>query len=676
MKSILSIIAIFLSVIINAQEIKFGKVSKEELEEKFYPLDSTADAAYLYKGRKTFYEFSQNSGFRVINEMHLKIKIYNKEGFNKSTFNLVYLSPDKGEDEKISNIKGYTYNIDSNGKIVKKKLSKKDIFSETLSKYRSSKKITMPNVNEGTVIELKYILTSPYERYIDELNFQTDIPIKLYYAKIETPEWYMFKKSSKGYFSIPPVKSSREGQLSFKNRVRSTSRSGSGFTSVKSKVQTSQVNLKYNIDTYTAKNISALKNNERYVSNIKNYYGGIKYELSMTNFPNSPIKTYSNTWEKVCNTIYNSSSFGNELNKTSYYKNDLANVLANKNTNTQKVNAIFNFVKSKVKWNNYNGKYTDNGVKKAYKEGTGNVAEINLMLTSMLRFAGLKANPVLVSTRNNGISLFPTKDGFNYLISKVTFENGDYVLLDATEKYATPNILPYRALNWYGREINENGGTKTVNLTPERHTTEDNKLYVKINALGEINGMLRKSLTGHIAMFYRQKNNLKKEEDFITSLEEKYDVEIDDFKVFNKESLNKPISQTIKFTGDSQIEEINNKLYFSPLFFLTSRENPFKTKERSFPVDYGMPWQDKFFVSITIPENYTVESYPKELAIGLPDNLGVFKYQITVQGNQIKLASLLKMNSNIITPQYYDSLRLFYKQLIEKKTEKIVLAKK
>ena len=106
---------------------------------------------------------------------------------------------------------------------------------------------------------------------------------------------------------------------------------------------------------------------------------------------------------------------------------------------------IFDFVKSKVKWNEYYGKYTSDGVKKAYKEQVGNVAEINLMLTSMLRYAGLNANPVLVSTRDNGIPLFPTREGYNYVISCVELPTGK-VLLDATNKYGSPNILPYTEL--------------------------------------------------------------------------------------------------------------------------------------------------------------------------------------------------------------------------------------
>ena len=38
-----------------AQDVKFGKVSKEELKEKVYPTDSSANAAILYKKKKILF---------------------------------------------------------------------------------------------------------------------------------------------------------------------------------------------------------------------------------------------------------------------------------------------------------------------------------------------------------------------------------------------------------------------------------------------------------------------------------------------------------------------------------------------------------------------------------------------------------------------------------------------
>ena len=146
---------------------------------------------------------------------------------------------------------------------------------------------------------------------------------------------------------------------------------------------------------------------EAYVNNIDNYSSSISHELAMTNYPNTPMKYYSTDWESVVKTIYKDDDFGPELNKTGYFEEDVNKLLTGLNTMPEKIAAIFNYVKTTVKWNNYKGYSCNDGVRKAYKDKTGNTAEINLMLTAMLRYAGMNANPVLLSTRDNGIALFP-----------------------------------------------------------------------------------------------------------------------------------------------------------------------------------------------------------------------------------------------------------------------------
>ncbi|CAL2104652.1 Transglutaminase-like superfamily protein [Tenacibaculum sp. 190130A14a] len=654
MKKLLILCAILFTVGSTAQEIKFGKVSKQELEETSYLLDATADAAYLFKKRETYFRFDQQREiFLVETEYHDRIKIYTKEGLDYATKKINYYNPKTGKREEIQSLKAYVFNLED-GKVAKTKLSKKDIFTEQLNKYRSQKKITFPNVKEGSIIDFKYRLSSPYGD-IKTLNFQYEIPVVQLDYRVKIPEYYIFNKTSKGFYNVPIRESSKRDQISFR---------GGG-------------NLAHNAKIYkfTQKNIPALKDDEPYSGNLNNYRGGMEFELAGTRFPGSTYKNIATTWKDVCKTIYESPSFGDELKRTNHFKNDLLPLIANVKNDFEKTAMVFQFVKSKIKWNEYHGYSVDEGVKKAYKEGVGNVAEINLNLTSMLRAAGLNANPVLVSTRDHGVPLFPTRDGFNYVITKVNYPSGSYILLDATDPYSFFNTLPFRALNWYGRELLENGFSREVKLVPSKHATENNILNVKIDDLGEAQGMYMRSLDGHVAMFSRQKNNLKKEEDLITAIEEKHNIEIEDFKISNKDNLSKSLTQRLKFTSEDLVEEINGKLYFSSFLFLGSTENPFKSEKRNFPIEFGMPWKDKFSIAISIPNGYTVESYPKELAIGLPDNLGFFKYKALVQGNKIKISAITQLNTNMIAPQYYTEVKEFYKQMVEKQTEKIVLVK-
>jgi hypothetical protein len=88
-----------------------------------------------------------------------------------------------------------------------------------------------------------------------------------------------------------------------------------------------------------------------------------------------------------------------------------------------------------MNWNNQNGYYTDKGVIKAYIDRTGNVAEINFILTAMLKFAGINANPFNQYNDRSRSSCFP-RTGFNYVVSAAEIE-GKRVLLDATDKFTT-----------------------------------------------------------------------------------------------------------------------------------------------------------------------------------------------------------------------------------------------
>ena len=71
--------------VLQAQEVKFGKIAIAELEEKFNPLDSSAVATYLYKKRRTYFEYESGEGFKLITSIHHRIKIYNQEGFDYAT---------------------------------------------------------------------------------------------------------------------------------------------------------------------------------------------------------------------------------------------------------------------------------------------------------------------------------------------------------------------------------------------------------------------------------------------------------------------------------------------------------------------------------------------------------------------------------------------------------------
>ena len=202
----LSLIVLLTSISFSsAQELKFGKVTKEELSEKVCPIDSSANAMVLYKYRNTYFIVNAAGG-QMVTEVQERIKVYNKEGFEYATKD-INLFKSGSSRENVGRIRANTYNLE-NGKIVETELEKDQIFKNEQSYNFNQVKFTMPNVKEGSVVEFKYKITSPFFTNVDEFRFQSGIPIKKIEARLKTPESYVFKPTYKGYISFFPTRES------------------------------------------------------------------------------------------------------------------------------------------------------------------------------------------------------------------------------------------------------------------------------------------------------------------------------------------------------------------------------------------------------------------------------------------------------------------------------------
>ncbi|MCD0470302.1 DUF3857 domain-containing protein [Flavobacterium sp. JAS] len=659
-------LSILLSFITNvkAQEFKLGKVSVAELEQKVHPKDSSAVAAILYTKGEARIEYDSNDGFITLTDVETRIKIYKKEGYDWANQKVWYYNQSSFK-ERVFFTDAVTYNL-VNGKIEKTKLKSDGTFDEVLNKYKGQKKITMPNVKEGSVIEFRYTIKSP-SKMIRDWDFQTSIPVN--YSEFSTfiPEYYVYNSRQKGYIfpKTSTLKNPKSVMLTSKERSDNGNVSHTTFSSDKVEYMESQT-------TYKAIDFPAMKE-EAFVNNIDNYISSVEHELSLTKFPNSPMKEYSTDWNSVVKTIYEYDDFGPELNKTGYFEDDLKTLLAGKNTPEEKIWAILNHVKATVKWNEYFGYSCDSGVRKAYKEKTGNVADINLMLTAMLRYSGLTANPVLVSTRSNGIALFPNRNAFNYVIAAVETPTGN-ILIDATEKFSTPNILPLRVLNWSGRLIRKDGTSEEIDLMPSKPSSDNIFMNYSIDAEGKVTGKTRRQCTDYNAMVTRGNIDGVKEEEYLEKLENLNNkIEINEYARTNEKDILLPTVETYSFTGNNLCEVIGGKIYVSPMLFFTDDKNPFKQEVREYPVDFSYPFLDKYNIIIKIPEGFAIETLPKAVILNMEDNLGSFKFNIASDGSTLQLNIQHQINEAIVSAEKYEMLKEYYKGMIAKETEKIVL---
>ncbi len=653
-----------------AQNYKFGKVSKKELLQQEHPKDPTSNAAILYREIHTNFDYTSDSGFYMITDVFERVKIYNKEGFDWASKEIELYQGSSGADDEISGLKAYTYYLGNGDKIEEIKLKSDGIFEEETNKYIHKVKFTMPDLREGCVIEYKYTIKSPFINNIDEFRFQETIPVEKVDVRFASPEYFVFKTHQKGWVPYKIDKSARDRTIPLSN-----SRSQYDiYGNMTSKGGTRD--LKFKEDTYTIEldNIPAMKE-ETFAGNIDNYSTGLKFELSYVDFPGSSLQSYSTTWEDVSKGIYEIDSFGHELKRSNYFEDDLDNLLSGVSSPEEKINRIFSYVVNKMTWNNYTSYYTNEGVKEAYKKGSGNVADINLMLVAMLRKANLNADPVLVSTKDHGMPLFPTRNGFNYVIAGVELPDG-ILLLDATSKNAEMGILKSSVMNWQGRIIKKDGTSSWVSLSPQVPAVKSAMVNVDIQPDLSVTGQAKSRFTGNYAFRYRTEFKVLNEDAQRKEIEKNAnEVELSNLHFENLENLGKPVSLEYDFESLDAVEDVAGKLYFSPMVFMATKESPFKPETRQYPIDFGYPMKDRYIINIELPKGYKVESLPENAVFNLGENTGNYRYLISQMGNKLQLSVEFSMNQSFIAADEYGNLKKFYELLIAKENEKVVLSK-
>jgi hypothetical protein len=653
-----------------AQDFKYGRVSKEELQEKVHPSFPEANAAILYRDNYSHFEYNKQDGFLLVSEFHERIKIYNSEGFKNGT-RQISLYKDGNKEEKLNGLRAVTYNLED-GKIRENKLDNDDIFEEEQSKYSDVVKFTMPNLKEGTVVEYKYTVQSPFLGNLDEVRFQERIPVNKAEARYYFPEYFVFKMHTKGWHKLKIDESIKNRKL---NLGTSFDRSGGNKFSVRqSTARNRSIDFKENIYEVSASDVPPVKE-ESFSGNLDNYLTAVKFELSYIQYPGEPLEYVSSTWKDVAKTIYDSDAFGNELHRSHYFEDDLDEVLADVSTTKEKMLLIFEFVKKRMTWNGYMGYYAEKGLKQAFKKQSGNTADINLMLVAMLRYAGFEANPVLVSTKSHGIPLFPTRNGFNYVVASV--DQGDVgFLMDATNKYGQINLLEERLLNWNGRILREDGTSDWTTLSPSKPAAQNFMININMGTDLHATGTAQSRFTGYSAMDYRKNFQDLSAEDTKAKLEKmNQGIELADVTLSNLNKVYEPVSLSYSFEPLTAIEQVGDKVIISPLFHLALTENPFKSEDRTYPIDFSCRRKNRYIISIVIPDGYQIESLPESTIVNLFDKTGTFSYRVNKSPAGIQVLCEQAINTPIMGPEKYQELKKFYNMILEKEQEKIVLSK-
>ncbi|HNR06677.1 MAG TPA: DUF3857 domain-containing protein [Saprospiraceae bacterium] len=627
---------------------RFGKLPASNFIPKVCPIDSAAHAYYLFDhGQSTF--LITPEVFKVVFERHFRIRIQDKSAFDQADISIPLYYKDPKSEEKLVELKGITYNLE-NGELVETKLEKSSIFKEKTGEHQNQVKFTMPNIREGSIIEVLYKIESDFLFNFQGWVFQHDIPVLESEYLTAIPEQLQYNPYFWGYLKVNVSREERK-------------KPGYDFFEI--------------LNGYLIRNVPAFPS-EPYIHNKENYRTRVEFELASTKF-GIDYKEYTKSWAALNKLLLEDQQFGLQLSKTGYFKDEVAEIQANFSQPNDKINAAHQLIQQRMRWNGDHGIYTTGNIRKSFEQRKGNVADINLCLVSMLRELGLSAFPVVLSTIDNGAILptLPTLTKMNYVLAAV-IQGDKKILLDAADPFATPSLLPGKCLNGQGRLINDQDGV-WVDLKTSK--IDQSQAYYKLDLDPQdgFKGTYQERHFNYSA--YRMRHQLGDSTDlteYLKNIHEKHPgTELTEAIMTNFNDYQKDIILDAKIKTRGNMEVTDELIYFTPIQMEKLVDNPLKIEDRQFPVEFEYPWLVNATVEIRIPESYDLESTPKSAIFQNASKTAKFTFGVeVVSGNTLKISSLIFLTKAQYEVDEYEGLRDFFNLVVSKHAEQVVLKKK
>ena len=581
---------------------------------------------------------SDAMGIRL--ERHKRIKIFNEKGKGAANIKLDYSN--QFGTEEISDIAGETINF-NNGKIEYTPLDPKLVYNENVDKYKGEISLSLPNVKAGSVIEIAYVWRRNSPRALPGWDFQTDIPTR--YSQFVIQLYRDVKFISMYHTTFHLTKDSAIF-------------GGFGHAWAMSEIPSLKI--------------------EPFMRSPADYLQSMQFVLASLTTQEGKTIEVADSWE----TVGKSLAENKELDKSTFDQNinDKEGFVkwARRLSPDDKVHYLFNQVKTRMKWNGEKNWVSKDGIKKAWENKSGNWGEVNMALCQLLNQSGLKAYPMLVSTRDNGkmFSNFANVFQINKLVVYANTDSAHTYVLDASGKYNNYNEIPFDLLNSYGLCLNKEQGKYGLVLLEnssfvkkEVHINADIKPDGTMNGTAEINSFSYNK-TEALGLYHAldEKKYLEQLSDNDNNLQ------ILSLKQENADVDSLPLIQNINFKLDLPGTD-DKYIYFNPNLFTGLHVNPFINERRFSDVDFGCNYLFSINGKYKVPTGYKIEALPKSQTIAMPGNSISFKRFLQEEDGYIIIYYVIKYKNSFFPKDIYYELHDYFKKMSDLLNEQIVLKK-
>lgn len=644
------------------QNIQFGKINPAEFNTHAIFEDSTTPAIVLSDIGSTEFEGNSTGNFTLVYKHHKRILIKNRKGFEAATILIaLYNGDNSASTEKLDDFEATTYTYE-NGKIVSTKVKKSDVLVEKTSKESVLRKFTFPNVQEGCILEFRLKIKSPFYDRLRSWNFQSEYPTIWSEYKVVIPPLFDYLSSSYGYLDYAV------NELSYLPKT---------YT-IRDPISKVQDNTTYSISGEALVNVWAVKDappfkRESFVYSHLNHIKRIQFQLKAINYSATSSEKKIKSWPEVAKDLLADEDFGAGLAQPNNWLNDEIGRI-NNDKSLESCKTIYEYVRNNFICTDYESKWLSQPIKKTFDTKTGTAADLNMLLIAMLRKAGFQADPLIVSTRENGFTNpnYALPSQFNYTLCMVKFKDKTYIL-DASHKRIGFGDIPMYCYNGIGRIINLQGSP--FSLSPDM-LLENSSISVKVtNEQHQMNVAITINYGKIEGLRLREQIAKQNESEVVKNITAKIPAEFKLIK-FSFDSLNLfdkalQLRMLIQYTPEAE----GSTIYFNPILLNEWVKNPFISTTRNYPVELPYRIKEAYQIEIEIPSGYRVDELPVSMKQNLNNSDIKFEYNSKADEKAIIITSSLITNKTVFQKTEYNALRTYFMNLIKKYEEQIVFKK-
>jgi hypothetical protein len=625
---------------------RWGKVSKEEVEMTEYQLDTAATALILFEKKHVTVDFNSTGDIGQTIDVHKRIKILKEDGIDWGDFVIMrYLSSTARE--SVLGIEVVTYNME-NGKVVTTKMSKDFIYEEEYSSNYHKISFYAQDVKVGSVIEVKYKVTSDIYWTIDDIYFQKTIPVNMSEVEVRVPGMFTFNKKLRGSHHVD-----------YETDIEPRSIGAYQY--------------EMGVDKFRTVDVPAFKY-EPYIYYHDQFFLAASYDIRSLNIPGSMTQEYGVTWGDV-DVSYRDSDIMTRFRSHCHFKDQVDALPKDAIDDPARIASAVTLVKDNVVWNE-RYRVTPEPLAQVVKARSGSNADINCLIAGCLREMGYTVDMVFVKFRTSGhlLDFQPERFPFDTFILKVTAEDGSEYFLDGGSNHAYINVLPPDFLVPNARMIKYSGTGHWVDLTKLSRNSTVQTISATLTDDMRLQGSYVAKYTG--VRSYAAKENYADyadEDAYISDIESDYGVEIDEAAF--KEAKDYSASTSVEFTFYKDLDTAGDYIYVNPFLERFHSADSFQSIDREYPLDFPSAYAITYLFTFTIPEGYAVDQLPENKSFRFDPIGSNVRCISAVRGNTVQVSYSFTLGKMFCEVAHYKDLRTYWQYLAEIYDSVLVLKK-